>query len=160
MDTPEVEPFAALLQVPGRSAHDRLLNAACQLFYQHGINAIGVDTIIEQAGVAKMSLYRIFGSKSALVAAYLEHRDAYWQHFFQRRLLSLDIPAAEKLLLYFDLLDEWFQSPGFCGCAFINAEAQQVTDATRTIIARHKANIRELLQDLAAEAGIEECHEL
>lgn len=126
MNTIDTGSFESLTEVAGTSAHDRLLNTARQLFYRHGINSVGIDTIITTAGVAKMSLYRHFGSKDRLVAAYLEHRDPYWQHLFQKRLLALDIPAEEKLLLYFDLIGERFESKDFHGCAYINADAERV----------------------------------
>lgn len=90
--------------------------------------AVGIDTIIAEAGVAKMSLYRHFGSKDGLVAAYLAHRNAYWQQLFAERLLTPQLPARDKLLLYFDLIGAWIECADFHGCAYINAEAERVND--------------------------------
>lgn len=154
MDIIDTQSFEPLTQVTGDSARDRLLDTACRLFYRHGINSVGIDTIIEEAGVAKMSLYRHFGSKNGLVAAYLEHRDNYWQRMFQDRLLALDIPARDKLLVYFDLIGAWFESKNFCGCAYINADAERVEDDIRAIVTRHKEWTRTMLEDLAEQAGI------
>src|SRR5258708_33123999 len=68
------------MQSPQRSARERILETADDLFYREGIHAVGIDTIIEKSGVAKMSLYRNFASKDDLVAAYLEARSQrYWQ---------------------------------------------------------------------------------
>lgn len=146
--------FDALTEVAGNSARARLLDTACRLFYQYGINSVGIDTIIAKADVAKMSLYRHFSSKDGLVAAYLEHRDEYWRHLFQKRLLALDISAEEKMLLYFALIGEWFESKDFHGCAYINADAERVADDIRAIITRHKASMRQMLEHLAQQSSI------
>jgi len=154
MAVPDTQAFAALTRFPGHGARERLLNAACQLFYRDGIHAIGIDTIIAEAGVAKMSLYRHFGSKDGLVAAYLEHRNDYWQQLFQTRLLAADMAARDKLLLYFDLIGAWIECGDFHGCAYINADAERVNDSVRAIITQHKAAMRAMLETLAEQAGM------
>lgn len=153
--------FSKLEGPPGTSAHDRILNTACRLFYRYGVNSVGIDRIIEEAGVAKMSLYRNFGSKSALVEAYLEYRDAYWQDVFRIHVLDLDLPPSEKVLRYFDLMDQWLSVPEFHGCAYINATAEHLeTESITAIVQHNKQQTLGLFRTLVEQAGIDEPAEL
>src|SRR5438552_11387299 len=97
-------------------ARERILDAAYDLFSRHGVRAVGIDAIVERSGVARMTLYRHFASKDALVLAFLERREERWtrawlQHEVERR--SSD-PRA-RLLAIFDVFDEWFQEADFEG---------------------------------------------
>src|ERR1700731_2435247 len=87
------------------SARTRLLAAADELFYEHGINLVGIDRVIEHAGVAKASLYDCFGSKEELIRAYLKGRADKRQARISERVASLGTPR-EKILGVFDLLAE------------------------------------------------------
>jgi AcrR family transcriptional regulator len=116
-------------------ARDRLLAAADELFYEHGVHTVGIDTIIERAGVAKASLYSTFGSKEELVRAYLEAR-----HQSRRERLLAETerhgdPRA-RLLAVFDVLSETVAKPGFRGCAFSNAAAESPTDSAAAEVTR------------------------
>src|SRR5918998_1512384 len=101
-------------------ARDRLLAAADELFYAEGVHTVGIDRVIERAGVAKASLYSTFGSKDELVRAYLRGR-----HGTRRTRLLTGIERfttpRDRLLGVFDLLAETATRPGFRGCAFYNA---------------------------------------
>jgi AcrR family transcriptional regulator len=108
---------------PPKSARERLLASAQELFYQEGINTVGIDRIIEHAGVAKASLYGVFGSKEELVRAYLIARQEARQALFAKALLRFDTPR-EKLLGVFDVLGELFADPKFRGCALLRAKAE------------------------------------
>src|SRR5699024_6187591 len=120
----------------------------------HGINAVGIDRVIAESGVAKMSLYRNFGSKQALVEAYLKHRDVCWDDIFRDYILALDLPAADKVLVYFDVMHAWLCRPEFSGCAYINATAECAGEhAVAEIIQRHKNRNRDLLATLVEQAG-------
>src|SRR4051794_20178037 len=99
------------------SARERLLAAADELFYAEGIQSVGIDRIIEKAGVAKASLYSTFGSKEELVRAYLQLRHAARMARIDRSLARTDDPR-ERLLAIFDALGEACATPGFRGCAF------------------------------------------
>lgn len=134
-------------------ARERILDAAATLFYERGINAVGVDAVIEAAGVAKMTLYRNFRSKSNLVAAYLRRRDAWWQTTFEAELSAPEMPPAERILHVFEVLRRWFESPDFHGCAYINADAERVDDEVHAVIAAHKQATQAMLERLAREAG-------
>jgi AcrR family transcriptional regulator len=153
--------FSELEGPTGSTARDRLLNTACRLFYQHGVNSVGIDRIIEESGVAKMSLYRNFGSKSALIQAYLEYRNIYWRDVFSAYVLNLDQPPEDKVLAYFDLMHQWLCTPNFAGCAYINATAEHLdTEGIAAIIRRHKQHNQNLLATLIEQAGMAEPAEL
>lgn len=158
-----IEPidFSELEGPAGTTAHDRILNTACRLFYRHGVNSVGIDRIIDESGVAKMSLYRNFGSKSALVEAYLKHRDAYWRDVFRSHVLNLNLSAIEKMLAYFDLMHQWLSVPEFFGCAYINATAERLdTENITAVIRHHKRQNLDLLATLIEQADIAEPGEL
>src|SRR5882724_12232385 len=105
------------------SPRDRLLAAANELFYEEGVNTVGIDRIIERAGVAKASLYSSFGSKDELVRSYLQARYLARRERIEKKLLTSDTPR-EKLLAIFDVLAELMATPGFRGCAFVRAGAE------------------------------------
>jgi AcrR family transcriptional regulator len=105
------------------SARERLLEAANELFYAEGVQTVGIDRIIERAGVAKASLYNVFGSKEELVAAYLESRHADTARRLSAVVAKGDDPR-EKILAVFDSQAKQFRSPNFHGCAFVAASAE------------------------------------
>ena len=105
------------------SARERLLAAADELFYENGINLVGIDRVIEHAGVAKASLYDCFGSKEELIRAYLKGRADKRQARIVERLAGLETPQ-EKILGVFELMAETANSPDYRGCAFQRASAE------------------------------------
>src|SRR5436190_17455613 len=94
-----------------KSARDRLLTAADELFYEEGLNAVGIDRVIERAGVAKASLYNIFGSKDELIRAYLDAKHATRRERLERHLQRY-ASARERILGVFDLQAELASEPG------------------------------------------------
>jgi AcrR family transcriptional regulator len=135
------------------SARERLLAAADELFYDEGIHTVGIDRIIEHAGVAKASLYNTFGSKDELVRAYLGGRHQARQDHITARLAQYDAPRA-KLLAFFDRLVEVTGDPTFRGCAFANASAEsQPGGVVEEVSNTNRVWTRTLLTDLAREAG-------
>src|SRR3954451_9662140 len=109
------------------SARERLLAAADELFYAEGVHTVGIDRIIERAGVAKASLYSSFGSKEELVRAYLEGRHQRRRARLMGGLERFDAPR-DRLLGVFDVLADITGTPGFRGCAFYNASAESTTE--------------------------------
>jgi AcrR family transcriptional regulator len=105
------------------SARERLLAAATELFYAEGVHTVGIDRVIERAGVAKASLYSTFGSKDELVKAYLAHRAASRRRRVEERLARHEAPR-DRILAIFDLLAETVALPAYRGCAFVNASAE------------------------------------
>src|SRR5271170_5302963 len=95
------------------SARERLLAAANELFYNEGVHTVGIDRIIEQAGVAKASLYNTFGSKDELIRAYLELRHAARRESIQSAIEAAGDDPRDRLLAVFDTLEPLFSRPGF-----------------------------------------------
>ncbi len=137
------------------SVRARILRAAAELFYQRGVHNVGVDQVVAQAGVAKMSLYKHFNSKAALVEAGVRHQSETWRLWFEPRVLAAGPDADARLLGIFDTLETWFGSPDFRGSPFTNA-AVEVADAghgaTRAAI-DHQRAVLAFIRDLAREAG-------
>jgi AcrR family transcriptional regulator len=102
-------------------AKQRILETADRLFYQDGIRAVGIDRIIAEAGVAKMTLYSHFPSKDYLILAVLKYREECVQEFFRSAMERHGKRMKNKLRAFFAALKDWFESPGFRGCAFQNA---------------------------------------
>ncbi|HXB50385.1 MAG TPA: TetR/AcrR family transcriptional regulator [Streptosporangiaceae bacterium] len=138
------------------SARDRLLAAANELFYNEGVHTVGIDRIIEQAGVAKASLYNTFGSKDELVRAYLETRQASVVQRITRAVERYSTPR-ERLLAVFEGQGELFGQPDYRGCAFTRASAEsRPGDLTEQASATYRRWVRGLLTELAAQAGARE----
>jgi AcrR family transcriptional regulator len=137
----------------GASARERLLKAANELFYEEGVHTVGIDRIIEKAGVAKASLYSTFGSKEALVQAYLAGRHESRKARVARKLAAATTPRA-RLLALFDALEERISEARFRGCAFVLATAEgRPSPGVRRVSNESRAWMRGLFADLATEAG-------
>jgi AcrR family transcriptional regulator len=143
------------------SARERLLAAANELFYEEGVHTVGIDRVIERAGVAKASLYSTFGSKDELVRAYLERRAESRRRRISERI-ARHAHSRDRILAIFDLLGEVVAEPTFRGCAFVNARAEgprAETDASR-VCAGSRAWLRGLFTDLARELGADDAERL
>jgi AcrR family transcriptional regulator len=138
------------------SARERLLAAANELFYDEGVHTVGIDRIIEQAGVAKASLYNTFGSKDELVRAYLQARHTSVTQRITQAVERYDSPR-ERLLAVFEGQGELFAQPGYRGCAFTRASAEsQPGDLTEQATEAYRRWVRTLLTELAAQADVPE----
>jgi AcrR family transcriptional regulator len=139
-----------------RSARERLLAAANELFYNEGVHTVGIDRIIEHAGVAKASLYNTFGSKDELVRAYLETRHDNVTQRITQAVERYDTPR-ERLLAVFEGQGELFAQPDYHGCAFSRASAESHPgDLTEQATETYRHWVRALLTELAAQAGAPE----
>ena len=136
----------------GLSARERLLEAANELFYDEGVHTVGIDRVIERAGVAKASLYNTFGSKDELVRAYLETRHARVAARITSYLERYSTPR-ERLLGVFEAQGEIFADSGFRGCAFVAASAESPGEAVSRAADDYRGWVRGLLTGLAREAG-------
>jgi AcrR family transcriptional regulator len=139
------------------SARERILEAAYELFSRQGIRAVGIDAIIEESGVARMTLYRHFPSKQALVLAFLERREQLWsKDWLEREVEQRANDPQARLLAIFDVFDTWFQRDDFEGCSFINVllEISEPTDPLNRASRDHLASIRDFIERLAAAAAI------
>jgi AcrR family transcriptional regulator len=134
------------------SARERLLAAADELFYENGINLVGIDRVIEHAGVAKASLYDCFGSKEELIRAYLQGRADRRRARISERLASLGTPQ-EKILGVFELLAEIVTRMDYRGCAFQRAGAEAgVGSVIKGTCDESRAWLRSLFTELARQA--------
>jgi AcrR family transcriptional regulator len=142
------------------SARDRLLASAEALFYEEGINAVGIDRVIAHAGVAKASLYKCFGSKEELVRSYVSMRHEARKARVLAGLERFKTPR-DRLLGVFDLLGELTAQPNFRGCAFTKAglEARSGT-SVRSSCDESRAWLTQLFSDLAKAAGVAKPKEL
>jgi AcrR family transcriptional regulator len=136
-----------------RPARERLLAAADELFYEEGFNLVGIDRVIERAGVAKASLYDCFGSKEELIRSYLQQRHEARQSRMRERLARYATPK-EKILAVFDSMAEAAAKPDFRGCAFARASAEaRPGSSVRVMCDESRAWNLALFADLAKQAG-------
>lgn len=134
-------------------ARQRILETADRLFYQEGIRAVGIDRIIAEAGVAKMSLYKHFPSKDDLILAVLKYREEGVLGFFRSAMERHGKKAKNPLRAFFAALKDLFESPGFRGCPFQNA-AVELADPSHPgaeFVRGHKQRFSEFLRTLVEE---------
>ncbi|MGQ0684646.1 TetR/AcrR family transcriptional regulator [Bradyrhizobium sp.] len=149
---------AAFVAADDESARGRLLSAATRLFCKDGINATGIDAIIDEAGTAKTTLYKLFGSKTNLVHAVLESEGKQWREWFIGAIEAGGGDAQTKLMRIFPVLKTWFGEERFYGCPFINAVAEHDKNQKqfRNIAMKHKKVVLAHLEKLAGEMGAAE----
>jgi AcrR family transcriptional regulator len=142
---------------PAPSAHERLLNAAYELFSKRGIRAVGTDEVIERAGVAKATLYRHFATKNDLVLAVLQRREELWTHgLIEAQSAQRGSTPEDQLLAIFDVMHDWFQlRDGYEGCSFINVLLELGVDhpAGQACVA-HIDHVRDIVRSRAVAAGL------
>ncbi len=139
------------------SGADRIRAAAYELFTRHGVREVGVDAVVARAGTAKMTLYRNFPTKNALVLDFLSRRERLWteQWLIHESSHRGDRPE-ERLLAIFDLFDEWFAREDFEGCVFLTTmmETNNPDDEVFRAAVEYLAHIRSYLRELAEKAGV------
>jgi AcrR family transcriptional regulator len=139
------------------TARERILETAYELFSRRGTRAVGVDTIIAESGVAKMTLYRNFASKDELILAFLERREQRWTRaWLQAEVERRAATPGARLLAIFDTFADWFAREDFEGCSFINVmlEITEPDHPVRQASVHHLTAIRAYVADLAEQAGI------
>ena len=142
---------------PAPAARQRILQTASRLFYERGIRAVGVDTIVAEAGVAKTTLYQHFRTKDDLIEAYLRASDEELRVWLATVTGASDEPPEERLLAVFRQMGDWVARAGFRGCGFINASAE-LADPDHPgfiVAAAHKEHVQGAFATLAREAGID-----
>jgi AcrR family transcriptional regulator len=141
--------------IDGATAHEQLLDAAQELFYREGVRAIGVDAVVERAGVNKMSLYRQFASKDELVAAYLTRMDERFRGRFEASVEKHPGEPAKQLLQCITDLVQRASLPDYRGCAFVNvsAEFSDTSHPARLCVTRNKHYLMSRLLELSTATG-------
>ena len=148
-----------------KSRRDELIDTALRLFYINGFNATGIDKILAEAGVAKMTLYKHFRSKDELILATLDRRDEQFREWLTCEMESEN--PRDRLLAMYDALESWFEGKafkkmGFYGCAFINAASEfgDRSHPVHQLSAQHKQRIITYIESLCADAGASNPHSL
>lgn len=131
-----------------KSAKEKILDAAATLFYNDGIANTGINAITDRAGVAKMSLYNNFPTKSDLIATYIQARHQEWLDLYAKRLVHADTPF-ERILAVFDAYQdhaEYAYEKGFRGCGLLNAAAEfPAASPERLAVKQHKDEVEQIL---------------
>ena len=141
---------------------DRILEVASRLFYKNGIRAVGVDTIIAQSDVAKMTFYKHFKSKDLLVLEFLKRRDELWRAWFESTVSRIEPNVEDRPLAIFDALEERFSRKDFRGCAFINTMVEMADGdhMAHQAAAEHKHRVQRIVRSLLSQAGVKKSDEL
>ncbi|BFG74757.1 TetR/AcrR family transcriptional regulator [Paraburkholderia terrae] len=149
-------------QTAGSEAQQHLLRAAADLFYKEGVRAVGVDAVVERAGVNKMSLYRQFSSKDDLVVAYLEQSDEQFFRRFDESLAKHPGEPRKQIVQYFEDLAGRASKEDYRGCPFVNvsAEFSDPGHPARLCVLNNKTKLMERLNVLCTEAGAPDPGEL
>ena len=133
----------------------RIVETAERLFYTHGIRAVGIDRIIAEAEVAKMSLYYHFKSKDELILAVLQYREQQVEQMFTKSIDRHVRKGKDRLEAFFSALKQWFKSPGFRGCSFINASVELADSShpAAKFAASHKQRFHGLVEECLVDRG-------
>jgi AcrR family transcriptional regulator len=140
----------------GAGARERILDASYELFSQRGIRDVGVNEVIERAGIATATLYRHFASKDELVLAFLQLREQRWtKDYVEAGAISRSTDPEQQLLAIFDVFDEWFHREDFEACSFINVLLEMGPEHRAGVASVwHLEQIRSIVRRLAKQAGL------
>ncbi|WP_454806546.1 TetR/AcrR family transcriptional regulator [Paraburkholderia fungorum] len=145
-------------QTAGPEAQQHLLRAADELFYREGVRTVGVDAVVERAGVNKMSLYRQFSSKDELVLAYLERKDEQFFGYVEKSFAKHPGEPAKQLQQYFDDLAVRASIDEYRGCPFVNVSVEfpDTAHPARRFVFRNKERLMARLLELSTAAGADD----
>lgn len=139
------------------SPRERIDRAAYALFSRHGTKGVGIDAVLERAGVAKATLYRHYRTKDELILGFLRRRERVWtREWLAQELERRGRTPKQRLLAMFDVFDSWFRKPDFEGCSFVNVMLEHSTPGhpVRQAAVQQLAAFRGLIGALASEAGV------
>lgn len=139
-------------------ARERILSKASDLFYRHSIHTVGIDRIISESGVAKMTFYKHFPSKARLIAEYLREQTQSWLQMLAVATDNPDLSPVERVLAIFEALDVSFQHQPFRGCPFVKGLAEFGPDADtpeiQATIANYFRSLHDQVSALLAPLGL------
>ncbi len=141
---------------------EHILTVASDLFYRKGIRKVGIDEIVERAGIARMTLYNHFGSKDRLIEESLRRESSNWLETYLSRIRRSAPTPRGRLLAALSVLEQWFRHRTFRGCWITNAsvELKERKSPAQEVAREHQAALRALYVRLAEEAGVERAEEL
>jgi AcrR family transcriptional regulator len=152
--TPARTPEKPNRPATGAGARERILVAAYDLFTYHGVQAVGIERVITEAGVSKATLYRHFKSKDDLVLAVLDLRQELWtERWLVTESRRRGATPTEQLLAVFDAFDDWFRRGDYEGCFFVNTLLESHREPTAAASIAKLQNVRAFLETLAEAAG-------
>ena len=131
-----------------------MLEAATLVFYQRGLDGVGIAELCSSVGASKETLYRHFGSKDGLIEAVLEARSDRISRWIRSAAEDAGDDPAAQLSAVFEVLGEWYSEPEFRGCAIMNAATQRHVEPARAIAVRHLDRYLELFTEIATAAGV------
>ena len=137
---------------------DRILSTATDLFQTRGINSTGVDTIVAEAGTTKMTLYKYFHTKEALILEVLRKSQTDFQTWLENQFSARSGKPADKIQQLFDFIEEWVNSPSFLGMGFIKASAEfpDEQNPIHQLSSQQSKDFRQYIAQLATEADIKD----
>ncbi|MAT14511.1 MAG: TetR family transcriptional regulator [Planctomyces sp.] len=137
------------------AARNRIIETAERLFYAEGVRAVGIDRIIAEANVAKMTLYNHFASKDDLILAVLQYREEEFDSFLSAAMRRYQEKGETRLEALFSALKEWFQDSTFRGCSFINAtvELADPHHPASAFCSHHKNQFQKLIREIVVASG-------
>jgi len=150
------------MQYTATKPREKILDTASELFYKKGIHRVGIDEIISQSGVAKMTLYKHFSSKNRLIEEVMRRRNEQWNHWFFETVEKCGGSPKERLIAIYDVLEDWFTAPDFGGCPF-SMTASQLMDTQHSaykFCLAPKQAIYSYILKLVNEAKIDNAEEL
>jgi len=144
------------------SLREHILDVASGLFYKHGVRNVGIDRIINESGIARMTLYNHFKSKDLLIEEYLRRASSRWMKWYTGKIERASDDPRERVLAAFSVLDGWFRSRDFRGCSVTNAMVELADDThpAAGVKDEYHDGLRRLFGDLARNAGVAESDEL
>jgi AcrR family transcriptional regulator len=141
-----------------RASRQQILETAADLFFRRGFRAVGIDTIVAESGVAKMTLYRHFPSKDDLIVAYLkDSNERFWAWFDDATSRPAD-SVRDRVITFFTALESLVKTPKCHGCPFLNAvvDFPDCDHPANKVAIEHKRAVRERFRELVAQAGARE----
>jgi AcrR family transcriptional regulator len=143
------------LEKPKKSARERILDASGRLFYRSGFHSVGVDTIVAESGITKMTMYKHFPSKDHLITAYLERYEQNFWNWFEAEIKGINDPA-EQLIAFFEAIGKMVSSPQCLGCTFqsVAVEFPSPEHMAHKAAIEYKQRVIERFRLLAKQAGL------
>jgi AcrR family transcriptional regulator len=145
-----------MVQERSVNLRERILDVASGLFYQHGLRNVGIDRIISESGIARMTLYNHFKSKDLLIEEYLRRASTRWMRWYAGKIERASVDPRERLLAAFGVLDGWFRSREFRGCSVTNAMVELADEAHPAMAVKEEyhESLRRLFTELVTGAGV------